>query len=84
MLSKKLKILFCFSVACKMVCAQIDTVIAHSHYDYEHEHPLFDALSFNFKSIEADVYGIEDSLFVAHDFDKIFQGIHFVLFILSH
>lgn len=74
MLSKKLKILFCFSVACKMVCAQIDTVIVHSHNDYVHEHPLFDALSFNFKSIEADVYGIEDSLFVAHDFDKIKPG----------
>ena len=74
MLSKKLKILFCFSIACKMVCAQIDTVIAHSHNDYLHEHPLFDALNCNFRSIEADVYSIGDSLFVAHDFDKIKSG----------
>ncbi len=47
---------------------------AHSHNDYEHEHPLFDALKFNFKSIEADVYTIGDSLFVAHNFDQIKPG----------
>ncbi len=47
---------------------------AHSHNDYEHEHPLFDALNCKFKSIEADVYSIGDSLFVAHDFDKIQSG----------
>lgn len=44
---------------------------AHSHNDYEHERPLFDALEWNFKSIEADVYSIGDSLFVAHNSDQI-------------
>lgn len=47
---------------------------AHSHNDYEHDHPLFDALSFQFKSVEADVYSIGDSLFVAHDIDQIKPG----------
>ena len=47
---------------------------AHSHNDYEHERPLFDALECRFKSIEADVFSIGDSLFVAHDFDKIKPG----------
>jgi hypothetical protein len=47
---------------------------AHSHNDYEHERPLFDALDCKFKSIEADVYSVGDSLYVAHDFDKIKPG----------
>ncbi|HRX12940.1 MAG TPA: phosphatidylinositol-specific phospholipase C/glycerophosphodiester phosphodiesterase family protein [Draconibacterium sp.] len=47
---------------------------AHSHNDYEHEHPLFDALECNFKSIEADVYSVGDSLFVAHDSEDIKPG----------
>lgn len=47
---------------------------AHSHNDYEHERPLFDALECRFKSIEADVFSVGDSLFVAHDFDKIKPG----------
>ena len=47
---------------------------AHSHNDYEHNRPLFDALECNFKSIEADVYTVGDSLYVAHDFDKIKPG----------
>ena len=47
---------------------------AHAHNDYEHERPLFDALSYNFKSIEADVFSVGDSLFVAHDFEDIKKG----------
>jgi len=47
---------------------------AHAHNDYVHERPLFDALQCNFKSIEADVFSIEDSLFVAHDFEDIKSG----------
>ena len=47
---------------------------AHAHNDYEHSRPLFDALSCNFKSIEADVFSMGDSLYVAHDFDKIKPG----------
>ena len=47
---------------------------AHSHNDYEHERPLFDALDCHFKSIEADVYLVGDSLFVAHDSEDIKPG----------
>jgi hypothetical protein len=47
---------------------------AHSHNDYEHERPLFDALDCKFKSIEADVYSVGDSLYVAHDFNQIKPG----------
>ena len=53
---------------------KIQILPAHSHNDYEHERPLFDALDCNFKSIEADVYTVGDSLFVAHDFNKIKPG----------
>lgn len=51
------------------------TIYKHSHNDYELENPLFDALDQNFNSIEADVYFGSDSLYVAHDFDKIRSGI---------
>ena len=39
----------------------------HSHNDYTHEHPLFDALSFGFKSIEIDVWLHGGKLIVDHD-----------------
>ena len=47
---------------------------AHAHNDYLHERPLHEALEANFRSIEVDVFSIEDSLFVAHDLDKIKKG----------
>ena len=47
---------------------------AHAHNDYVHTRPLMDALECRFRSIEADVYSIGDSLFVAHDFDQIRPG----------
>jgi glycerophosphoryl diester phosphodiesterase len=47
---------------------------AHAHNDYQHTQPLLDALDCTFKSIEADVFSVGDSLFVAHDFDKITPG----------
>jgi len=53
---------------------KIKVLPAHSHNDYEHDRPLFDALDCNFKSIEADVYSIGDSLFVSHNFEDIKPG----------
>ncbi len=47
---------------------------AHSHNDYRNTRPLLDALAVRFKSIEADVFSIGDSLFVAHDSNQITQG----------
>jgi hypothetical protein len=40
---------------------------AHAHNDYEHIHPLFEALSFGFNSVEADVHLLNDKLYVSHD-----------------
>jgi hypothetical protein len=47
---------------------------AHAHNDYVHERPLFDALEKGFRSIEADVFRVGDSLYVAHDRKDIRQG----------
>lgn len=40
---------------------------AHAHNDYEHDRPLFDALSHGFTSVEADIFLVEGELLVAHD-----------------
>ncbi|WP_339815904.1 phosphatidylinositol-specific phospholipase C/glycerophosphodiester phosphodiesterase family protein [uncultured Imperialibacter sp.] len=40
---------------------------AHAHNDYEHDRPLFDALSNGFTSVEADIFLIKDELYVAHN-----------------
>jgi hypothetical protein len=47
---------------------------AHAHNDYEHERPLHDAVEHGFRSIEADVFSMGDSLYVAHDRKDIRQG----------
>ena len=39
----------------------------HAHNDYEHPHPLFDALHQGFVGVEADVYLVGTELRVAHD-----------------
>jgi hypothetical protein len=39
----------------------------HSHNDYEHAHPLFDALHEGFVGVEADVYLVGDELRVSHN-----------------
>ncbi len=46
-------------------------VHAHAHNDYEHAHPLFDALDQGFCSVEADVWLVNGQLLVAHDRDKV-------------
>jgi len=39
----------------------------HAHNDYEHKHPLFDALRNGFVSLESDIYqGGDNDLYVAH------------------
>lgn len=44
---------------------------AHSHNDYEHEHPLADALAHGFWSVEADIWLRDGALLVAHDFSDL-------------
>ena len=40
---------------------------AFSHNDYERPRPLFDALSFRFNCVEADLWLIDGELYVSHD-----------------
>ncbi len=47
---------------------------AHAHNDYEHERPLYDALSNGFKSVEADVWLVDGELLVAHDREDVQSG----------
>lgn len=44
---------------------------AHAHNDYEHPHPLHDALAQGFCSIEADIWLVEGQLLVAHDLKQV-------------
>lgn len=39
----------------------------HAHNDYEHKHPLFDALAQGFCSVEADIHLVDGQLLVAHN-----------------
>src|SRR5437868_2943022 len=39
----------------------------HAHNDYEHAHPLWDALEQGFTSVEADIYLVDGQLLVAHE-----------------
>jgi hypothetical protein len=47
---------------------------AHAHNDYEHERPLFDALSHGFTSVEADVYLVGGELLIGHDPEDLVPG----------
>lgn len=40
---------------------------AHAHNDYEHEPPLYDALSHGFASVEVDIYLAGNELYVGHE-----------------
>ncbi|WP_030924606.1 phosphatidylinositol-specific phospholipase C/glycerophosphodiester phosphodiesterase family protein [Streptomyces sp. NRRL B-24720] len=40
---------------------------AHAHNDYLHPHPLHDALSHGFTSVEADIFLVNGELLVAHE-----------------
>ncbi len=48
---------------------------AHAHNDYEHLHPLTDALDRGFSSVEADVWLVDGELRVAHDLDQTEPGV---------
>lgn len=40
---------------------------AHAHNDYRHDRPLYDALDQGFNSVEADIFLVDDDLYVAHN-----------------
>lgn len=43
---------------------------AHAHNDYEHARPLLDALDHGFSSVEADIYLVDEGLYVSHNRPK--------------
>src|SRR5215217_4940425 len=47
------------------------TAQAHSHNDYTRKKPFYDAYEQQFGSMEADLYLVDDSLFVAHEVKEI-------------
>jgi glycerophosphoryl diester phosphodiesterase len=47
---------------------------SHAHNDYEHDHPLRDALDHGFVSVEADIHLVDGELLVAHDADEVQPG----------
>jgi hypothetical protein len=52
--------------------AQLPPLIhAHAHNDYEHTHPLFDALGHGFASVEADIHLVDGRLLVAHNRSQV-------------
>ena len=46
--------------------APVPLTDVHAHNDYEHPHPLFDALACGFCSVEADINLVDGKLLVAH------------------
>lgn len=76
-MNKTIKFSLIGGILTLLACSQPvknEVLPAHAHNDYVHTRPLQDALDCNFKSIEADVFSIEDSLYVAHDFEDIKPG----------
>lgn len=60
--------IFFFLLNCYSLFSQVTPLPnAHAHNDYEHIRPLFDALAQGFTSVEADIYLIDNELYVAHE-----------------
>lgn len=69
--------LFILLIVTKMALgqpSQYTTANAHSHNDYEQDLPFYNAYARHFGSIEADIWAVKGSLFVAHDKNEITPG----------
>jgi hypothetical protein len=66
------------SLSIQFIAAQsvksYSTAQAHSHNDYERAHPFTDAYEQQFGSVEADIFLVNDTLFVAHNLKDIRHG----------
>ena len=60
--------------ASESVISPVGGIICHSHNDYHHKRPLFDALSCGFRSVEADVFLVDGELLVGHSKDELSAG----------
>jgi hypothetical protein len=68
MLSRLFLYIF-ISLSVTSLTAQVNCLPnAHSHNDYKQHHPLSNALSYRFASIEADVFLIRGELYVSHTY----------------
>ncbi|GGH39062.1 phosphatidylinositol-specific phospholipase C/glycerophosphodiester phosphodiesterase family protein [Dyadobacter endophyticus] len=73
---KKITTLFIsFTLSIQFIAAQsvksYSTAQAHSHNDYERVRPFTDAYEQQFGSVEADIFLVNDTLFVAHNLKDI-------------
>jgi hypothetical protein len=75
---KLITTLFIFILLSIQVSAQnikaYTTAQAHSHNDYERKRALMDAYDQQFGSVEADIFLVNDSLFVAHNLKDVKPG----------
>ncbi|MBC8110677.1 MAG: hypothetical protein H7Y04_06415 [Verrucomicrobia bacterium] len=71
----KALIYFTCLVVFQTVFAQKPLPNAHAHNDYAHKVPLQEALSQGFTSVEADVWLINNELYISHNFPKNLTGI---------
>lgn len=72
-MKKKLFLLLCIFISLSYSQKISDNPMpgTFAHNDYDHQRPLFDALSHGFTCIEADVFLVDNELFVAHNFEDI-------------
>jgi hypothetical protein len=66
-MSRFISFILCFSFTTCISQNQFPHVNAHAHNDYEHTHPLKDALQNGFISVEADVHLQDGKLLVSHN-----------------
>ena len=70
-MAQRLAVLFILILSGLFVQAQVKI---HSHNDYTHQKPFYDAIQNKAFSIEADVFVVGDSLMVAHSKEEIKAG----------
>lgn len=69
-------LLLATTLACASVCGCGVTPppAAFAHNDYEHQHPLFDAIDRGFGGVEADVFLVDGKLLVGHEEKNLTAG----------
>lgn len=68
---RKLLLIACLYLPIAAFAQQYTPQNAHAHNDYLNKRPFYDAYAAGFGSIEADIFCINNELYVAHDRGKI-------------
>lgn len=63
----------CHNIAASNISSP-DGIICHSHNDYHHDRPLFDAIDNGFRSVEADIFLVDGKLLVGHSKSELKAG----------